>query len=217
METIESTNVRPHAILAFDIETRGEDMIAHGIMSIGFCLGHADRFEVIQSGRISLKPIVEEFQTVEKRCMNEFWSKHPEVYKQLVDEAIQPNIGMYKLSSMLDQWDCNYDLRIVSDNPSFDLGQINFYLARYGMRPLSRNRMTGEYRNMYDSDCHARGVRALGHESAWISDKDTARELGFEIETSATHLPDDDAKHIYEMYVKTVLQSVSLRKRSSGL
>lgn len=42
---------------AIDIESRGDDLIKHGILSIGYCVGRLDQEEVIEKGRISLQPL----------------------------------------------------------------------------------------------------------------------------------------------------------------
>lgn len=212
--TMAKVDVRPRAILALDIECDGEDTINNRILSIGFCLGIATSHEIIECGRVSMQPLPG--QVVEERCMTEFWSKFPHVRAQLDKEAVPAGTAIARFNEMLASWDEQYQVYIAADNPAFDLGRINYYLSYFGYRPLCRDRHTGEYRNYYDTDCFARGVRALDYFNPWTGDLDTARDLGFEITTMATHFPDVDACHVYEVHIKTVLAAVANRNRASA-
>lgn len=44
-------------LFSIDIESRGDNVIEHGVLSIGYCVGLIDRPEVLAKGRISLKPL----------------------------------------------------------------------------------------------------------------------------------------------------------------
>lgn len=226
----ESSHPKQRALLALDIESRGANIIHHGIMAIGYCLGHADTFEIIERGRICFRPmrVNDCVQTYEPRCIDEFWRKFHEIAKTLEAEALHASDAVCKFYALLQKFSREYDVSIITDFPSFDAGSIDFYLATFWFpalhfKPLSdaelhkfKNRANTlrvdmEYRPVYDTDCYARGAMGYDYSKPWVSNKDVAEKFGFEITTKNTHYPDDDACHVYEVHVKTVLAQKSAR------
>lgn len=206
-------NSKLRTILALDTEARGNNMMDHGLLSIGWCLGLTDRFEPITAGRISLLPLPG--QTYERRALIEFWDKpgNAGIKEELEGEAVPAEDGIRQFAAVVRGFDENYDVYIVSDHPSFDVGFINYYLALYGLPSLSYKTRVGdspsdvrigEYRAIYDTDSYARGSERMTYQTPWVDDAKVCESRGFTCSSKATHYPDDDATHIYEMHVKTV-------------
>ena len=200
------------AILALDIEARGPSIKDHGILSIGYCLGRADKFEILESARISMKPLPG--QEYDPKCLEEFWSRHEEIKERLEKEAQQSASAMYYFDNLLHSWDATYQVHIVADFSAFDLGFIDQYLVQFGLDPLTSTRGSGKFRPLYDTDSYARGARGMDYSNPWTSDAETASELGFEVGSQSTHYPDEDARHVYETHIKTMLLAANARKRA---
>lgn len=220
----ESSPPKKRALLALDIEARGASVIHHGILAIGYCLGREDTFEIIERGRICFRPmrVNDCVQYYEPRCVADFWSKHQDIAATLEAEALHADVAVSKFYTLLQEFSREYDVSIITDFPSFDAGFIDFYLGTYWFpalhfKPLPdaelrkfKNRANTlhvnlQYHPVYDTDCYARGAMGFDYSKPWVSDKDVAEKFGFEITTKTTHYPDDDACHIYEVHVKTVL------------
>ena len=212
------TPSKPIAILALDVELRGENIVDHGMLAIGFCLGRVDQFEVIESGRISMSPM--HFQSYSKRTMKEFWCLHADVMETLENEAISAEAAIFAFYAKLRHFESIYDIRIVSDNTGGDIGSIDYYLTTFDYPPLNYKTLSRsgvlayrtsathiplEYRPTYDTDGYARGALGYKYDQPWVSDKAVAAALGIELTNKPTHFPDDDARYVYEMHVKTVL------------
>jgi len=216
--SVNETPSTPIAILALDVELRGENIVDHGMLAIGFCLGRVDQFEVIESGRIAMSPM--QSQAYSKRTMKEFWCLHADVMETLENEAISAEAAIFAFYAKLRHFESIYDIRIVSDNTGVDIGSIDYYLSTFNYPPLKYKTLsrsgvlayrTGathiplEYRPTYDTDGYARGALGYSYDQPWVSDKAVAAALGIELTNEPTHFPDDDARCIYEMHVKTVL------------
>jgi len=195
---------RSVALVAIDIEARGQNMIRHGILSIGYCLGLASGYEVLECGRISLLPLPG--QSYEDRCLQEFWSKNEMIKKKLEAEAVSSASGIAEFHSLLVKWDKAYDLHVISDHPAFDIGFVNYYLALFGHRSMSFKAGTeaSEYRGIYDTDGYIRGRAKLDYDTPWTLSGKLETEMGICVRNKATHFPDDDARVIYESHVKIV-------------
>ena len=63
-----------NCIFAIDIETRGQDVMSHGIVSIGVCIGSATEEKIFVNKRFDILPL--QSQIMEKRCYDEFWSEY---------------------------------------------------------------------------------------------------------------------------------------------
>lgn len=168
----------PPLIFAFDIEARGQGPARHGILSIGVCVGDAEG-KVLEKRRFDLRPLPG--QGMERRCLEEFWSQHKELYETLTQDARDPLVQMNEFRALLDRWDAQADLYLVCDNPAFDGGMLNYYLD-VAQLPTLHYRMRGgrlEYRNVHDADSYGRG----------------------RMHASFEHLPENDAELIYRLHV----------------
>lgn len=227
----ESPSPKARALLALDIELRGANVLRNGIMAIGYCLGHADTFKIIERGRICIQPMCIEhrLQSYERRCVAEFWIKHQNVARTLEAEAIAPQKAVQKFYALLQKFSREYDVSIITDFPSCDAGIIDFYLATFRFpslyyKPLSNidlckyqhsvntEYVALEYHPIYDTDGYARGAMGYGYDRSQIRNVDVAARFGFEIATKASHYPDEDACHVYEVHVKTVLATTRVER-----
>ena len=129
------TEPKTKIVLSIDIETSGCNLIDNGILAIGYCIGNLDG-EVVFKDRINM--LLDDGCYFEERCVKEFWSKHEDVLKIIQEDAVGPHIGIRSFVDMVYDLEDQYELIIISDNPVFDIGFINYYMAKYlKCRPLS--------------------------------------------------------------------------------
>jgi hypothetical protein len=210
----------PRVIFAIDVEARGENMIRHGLLSIGFCVGRADRFEILEQGRFSMDPLPG--QRYEQRCIDEFWKNYSDVKQTLEEEAKEASWAISDFRDKIAEWELKSEVALVSDFPGFDFALINYYMAHFGYPAIHFKMATSilgkshVFRPTYDTDGYARGVMGYGYEYPWTSDEEVAAVLGFSVVGSKTHLPDEDAAHIYEMHIKTILAIQKLKSESAA-
>lgn len=216
--------------VSIDIESRGDDLIKHGILSIGYCVGRLDREEVLDRGRISLNPLTylsyEETKTCapqelvtarktqqfEQRCLEEFWlneDKNPggkQKLQILMAEGVDPIIGIKKFRDLLDSYDdgVNFQAKIISDNIIFDGGWIDYYLSLAGFGRLQHD-VNGRYRRVFDTVDYRRGVCRMDYGDKWMNEKQIIAHFGLTVNPDDhTHMPDDDAEYIYRFHVQLV-------------
>lgn len=215
-----TTPPKEKVVLTLDVELRGYSPTEHGILSIGFCLGRTDRFEVIETGRISLLPLTSEDgkkkQLYEERCLKDFWSRYPEIKKNLEEESQCVCGGMLAFRKKLREYEAKYDVCIASDHPSVDIGCINTYLDIYNFPPLwyemppenwkEDKDYSLRYRPIFDTDSYAKGIARQDVNTEYISEDEVAGKLGFTFEErGVVHYPDEDARRCYEFYIKCML------------
>jgi DNA polymerase III epsilon subunit-like protein len=184
-------------LLALDIETTGANLIHNAMIAIGFCLGDP-LGNVIEKGRFCFA--MEKHHVYEKRALTEFWDHHKDILEIITKEARPIESEIKRFADILDGFDKKYDLRIITDNPQFDVGFINYYFAKY----LNRNPISYKfgtiYRPIYDTDSYSRGVLKMGYKSMWTDDKFISEKFQLQVTAKPTHLPDDDAEYIYKFH-----------------
>lgn len=193
-----SSQQKPVLTFAVDIETSGPIYTKHGILSIGWCARSADGS--IKSGQINM--MLPEGTDFEQKCWDEFWSKNLPALHKLKEGAVSPLEGITAFINVLDQLEQDNDVMIITDNPSFDIGYLNYYLAVY----LNRNPLTydssGKYRPIFDTDCYTRGVLHMQYDNKWTSDRDIIAHLNIDTSDFAnhTHTPENDATRICQLH-----------------
>lgn len=136
-------------ILAFDIETSGSSYLHNGILSIGASLqdnnGKEHKFFEVNINLPREK-------VFEEKCKVNFWNKYPEALDYINSNTVEPNIGIQLFAKFLDEVDLHYPrLSIVSDNPSFDIAWLDYYLIKYSNRkPLRYSSTSDNYRMIWD-------------------------------------------------------------------
>src|SRR5689334_2010902 len=135
-------------IMAVDIETGGQLIGSAPIVAIGWCLGGLDG-HVLLKGRVSLR--YDDHHRFEKKCLEEYWYATATQKAQLETfraEAVTIKEGLALFMNQVRAAEVQFDnLYLVSDNPAFDFGFLNYYLAHYlGVLPLSYRVSDGKYR-----------------------------------------------------------------------
>lgn len=184
-------------IFAVDIETRGQGPRSHGIVSIGVCVGSTKEEKVLEKARFDLLPLPQQF--IEERCQKEFWDKHPDLYKTLQLNAKPFAEAMKSFGEFIQKWDDQGELYIVSDNPGFDFGFINYYMDLSGQHTLNYKVVDGVpiYRNTHDADSYGRGKCSQTVKDPWFCTKDHCPQVNPGLQN---HMPEDDAEYIYRTH-----------------
>ena len=110
-----------------------------------------------------------------------------------------------KVINYLDE---NFQLIIISDCATFDIGFINYYLAKY----LDRKPLTYDYKDnfrpVYDSDSYNRGVVKATYRNIYTNDIQIMKKLKFNVsKTGVNHMPEDDAEYIYNLHRMVLIKS----------
>jgi len=208
-------------VIALDIESRGMSPKKHGILSIGMCIGSAEEDLVLIKKRFDLEPLPG--QQMEKRCQDEFWSKHQDIYAILTQDPKPVKEVMTAFRAIIDKWHAvAEDVYLVSDNPAFDFGLLNYYLDEFDLLPLSYKRNKEgkpEYVALHDSDSYARGALGQGFNAQWVNDTEVIKEHLHAQDTlnkdSHNHLPEKDAEFIYRLHYQVVNKSPLKRAKTS--
>ncbi len=199
---------KPIITLSVDIEASGPNYTKHGILGLGWCT--RDSAGNIKSGQINM--YLPEGADFEQKCWEEFWSKNLPVLHKLKENAVSPLEGITAFINLLDQLEQDNDVMIITDNPSFDISYLNYYLATY----LNRNPLTydsfGNYRPIFDTDCYTRGVLHMQYDNKWTSDSDIIAHLNIDTSEFAahTHTPESDATRICQLHAAVLSKLKSL-------
>jgi hypothetical protein len=189
---------------AVDIETTGPKFSKNAIIAIGYCAGTLD-------GEILLKKCIKlelDGRSFDPECVKQFWSKYPTLLSDLQTNPMSVKDGLTEFVNDLDTLNSTYQVIIISDNPSYDLGFLNYYLDCYLDRyPLNYIKGDGGlYRPVFDTDAYTRGLMKMDYTSLWTSDSAVRSQLGFEIPSTVIHdhHPENDAEYIYQQHRLTI-------------
>ncbi|XWV26889.1 hypothetical protein QJ857_gp0161 [Tupanvirus soda lake] len=187
-------------LFAIDIETNGPNMFQHEIISIGYCVGNING-KVFEKHRINFK-----YTSAFSDSCWKFWSKFADVLNDLKKDALEPQLAIKEFIDVLDRYDDAYDVRIITDNPSYDTSFINFYLNRY----LNRNPINyikgndDQYRCIFDTDSYSRGALKMDYTNPWIHDGNIIKKLNLNFDANHSHYPDEDAEYIYKFHLALI-------------
>lgn len=195
------TTMKPVAILAIDIETSGPRPSKDFILSIGWCLGTTDG-RIIDNSRIDFKPPLD--ATFDQFTFDNFWKNHRTKLSTFTTTGRNHVTAISDFATVIDTFDGEYDLRIITDNPAFDMGFINYafdiHLNRLPITYLLNDQRY--YRPIFDTDSFNRAFLGQQHDQMWTSDSDVIAKLGSEIDVADhDHWPENDARHIYKLHV----------------
>ena len=193
-------------LCAIDIETSGPKLIKNGILSIGICAGSVTGAILVKQ-RFDLK--LDEGQEYDKECYDNFWKKNLNVLEEIKKNAVPPEEAMTKFMKIIDSLDEKYQLIIISDCATFDIGFINYYLSKYlDRKPLTYN-IKGEFRPVYDTDCYSRGAVGASYRNIYTDDTKVMKILRFTVSRVGTaHMPEDDAEYIYNMHRMVLIKNM---------
>jgi hypothetical protein len=173
-------------IIAIDIEKAGKGF-EHSLLAIGICLGD-DKGNVIEKKTWCFKG-----DCFELRCFNEFWSKYKDLLNTIMTKAIDIKEGLFDFMLYMESLESRYSnkLLILSDNPNFDIGQIDYYIYKHLDRhqPL-RYTKSGGYRSISDP-------------SEMMNNRSFSEDLYKELDllVKHDHWPENDAEYIYQNYI----------------
>lgn len=197
---------KPIILCAIDIETSGPKLIKNGILSIGICVGSVTGSILIKK-RFDLN--LDEEQEYDKDCYENFWKKNLGVLKEIKKNAIPPRDAMINFMKEIDYFDEKYQLIIISDCATFDIGFVNYYLSKYlDRKPLTYN-IKGDFRPVYDTDCYSRGAIGASYKNIYTDDTKIMNLFKFTISRNGVaHMPEDDAEYIYNMHRMVLIKNM---------
>jgi len=180
--------------ISIDIETGGQSPKLHPLLAIGAVVAkpgkyYAGQVEILERAYWCLEPFPE--QTMEERCVQEFWSNYADVLNRIKANAVEP-IGALKsfskwLDGILEQYPSK-KVSFVSDNPLFDLGFLDTVLIDRGIRTSSIRNLGGVYRFVCDPSEMQSGL------GDWTADALARQEVEHD------HWPVNDAEFIMRSY-----------------
>jgi hypothetical protein len=198
-------NQKPTIVFAFDVEARGKSMIHHGIVSVGVCIGTANGV-VLFKCRWNVAPIPGQFY--EQRCLDEFWSAHPQLKEELEKKPVDAVEFAAQFRELINIWEKDADLYLLTDNPAFDASFINYYLDSAGQASMQYAEDRKTYAHaVHDSDSFVRGALRYHWTEQWVSDDEAMRQLAIVAPGTSElvpHMPEDDAERIFRNHVRIV-------------
>lgn len=210
-------------IMAFDIESTGyHDMVSRPvIIGIGGVLMDSELNVVDKIFLPALTPDVK----FEPGCWSSFWSKHTEQLEVMRIEGKYDNV-IREVARKLYDWinECDHAhhgaIRIVSDNPSFDIHHLSDLVVRYVDSGAPFTHILGRYKSVYDTNSILHTVSMSGEYGA---DEDLVvaeMEKQYDIPASSVvhdHNPVNDAITIARSYwIVWSVYSKKYNRRSSG-
>jgi hypothetical protein len=151
-------------------------------------------------------------QTFEQRCLDEFWNKQPKGFlESLQQNTVEARVFATQFRELLNKFDKN--LYILSDNPTFDCGYINYYLDYFGLDSMQFGSDGKSYRVIHDSDSYACGIVKAPITYNWPNDSDIRKILhiedNFVSNTLVPYNPTDDATKIF-IHFTNILKNAAL-------
>lgn len=188
-------------ILAIDIETTGPSVYRNDMFAIGYV--YLNSFsDVLLKKRISLNYNNERF---DGKCLN-FWlrEKNYKIFEQITKETVPIRYAMEIFYNDFMAFKKNYNVIIVSDNPTFDIGFINYYLDKYiGKPPININ---PHFSPIHDLKSFLRGK--CSHIK--ISSKNITIQKYCDllyistVDINHDHNPENDAEYIAKVYFRAI-------------
>ena len=194
-------------LCAIDIETSGPNIIKNGILSIGICAGTVTG-NIIVRRRIDVK--LHRSKSFDTNTWDNFWCKNKKILEIIQEHPLEESAAVIEFINVIDDLEDNYKVIIISDNPVFDIGFLNYYLAFYINRlPLQYDK-EGVFRPIYDTDSYTRGVLRKNYNNIYTDDKEIIKKLNIELpqlDSSKKHLPEYDAEYIYHLHRMILIKS----------
>lgn len=177
--------------LAIDIEKCGDSPMNHPVLAIGTCVG-TDDGEVLEKKTWCLWPFPG--QVMEPRCLKEFWDPRPELLKKIASCAVPPLPALIEFNTWLNGLAERHGagkVRILSDNPAFDIGTLDFVLCTRGIRDMPLRYLGDDtYRSITDPSEMIGGQGSQKLVDGWIGAR-----------VQHDHWPENDAEYIYWQYI----------------
>ena len=205
-----------HEILvSVDIEKAGPYLEQNPVISVGFCVGNTEG-EVLEQKRFNIKinwpgeytslfhsiiNTISNFfypRNFDEECWTSFWSKLPtNVIEDCKKNAKDEETTWIEIALYLDELENRYPedthkIKFLTDNASFDIGNIDYYLEKYTGRKPMRYSESGKYRSIIGSD-----------DMFFMIPERIRKEYSDKIDSQVKHdhNPVNDAHYIYLQYV----------------
>lgn len=187
-------------VIAFDVETGGQFMDENQLLEVSGVVMDLDG-NILDSLKVSLKIT----QPFEKRCMDEFWSKHKDVLDKIIANAIDASDAMLKFATWLDEMDEKHDKPIrLSDFSCFDIAWINLFLSKYTNRPCvyhAKDKMKNDYEMWHVIDTWSMYLGAHINITGLLELDDVKKKLGINSKRfENTHDSLEDASNIADNF-----------------
>jgi hypothetical protein len=200
------TQPKKTVYLVFDIETAGKDL-HHSFLAVGMCYGDfekgviCDEVLAVNDGKgINFEP----------RCLYEFWSKHLDVLKALEKAGKPIDLQMDRLRDWLSWFDNeykDYNVKILSDNPAFDIARLDHHFVRESRGHSVRYSRSGIYRSIEDPSERLEALLLTETANKIIPDL---------IPNYVPHNPSSDAQYIFWQHVIASAATNMLRDGKKG-
>ena len=172
--------------LAFDVEAGGPGL-EHPIVSVGCCYGTSPK-------NFTKKRWTFDFNETDfdPKCKSEFWDKNILLLQKFKEES---HHNWHDINNFLEDLEKKYPLTnfkwvIVSDNPAYDLGKIDYYLHKFCARLPVRYSNHGDYRWVSDPSEQSRFFPNKSLITNYVNQH-----------AQHTHFPDEDAeKMLFEQF-----------------
>jgi hypothetical protein len=130
-----------HGVLSIDIETYGP----HGpILAIGAVFGSCRHVKSPATFCVALE--VDPHQCSDERS-NLFWKRNAALHTAMESTCVPFAEGMHQFLAFLDRcWKKSPSLKIVTDNPSFDIGLVDRLMQCMHRDTLQYNQLSGKYK-----------------------------------------------------------------------
>jgi len=151
-------------LVAVDIEKTGHLLTRHPVVSFGLVVGELDG-KILERLKVNFKvkwPQENETENkgdlhdFEERCWTEFWLPNLEKFQPNCTsnpDPISQAEGWSKIANFINELETKYKNRkivFLSDNPSFDVANIDYYLEFYANRAPMRYTTGLKYRSIQD-------------------------------------------------------------------
>lgn len=164
----------------------------HELMAIGTAFVAWDKTpRVVNRRRFVLPFAIDRF---DKITYDNFWIRHLDVLEVLKSE--RKSSALHDFLAYVRELDAQGRVIIVTDNPAYDVGWINFYLAMQRMMPLDYSYVGGSYTHRKHLD-----VRSLMLGLQMTSSVNRSRQR---LVNYKPHLPDWDAEHVLHIFCKSL-------------
>jgi len=177
-------------VLAIDVEATGQGLRTNFMTAIGAALVQCGSGEKVAGFQSYLAQ--PEATDWEQRCVDEFWSKFPDVWeetKKKVAAASHPDVVMDRFRKWVLEVTKDKKVKIVFDTSGFDQAWVDYYLGN-----ISCLYLLGYYDQPMDISSYMRGVGKGGFGDSGKKSFTKATGIEFpEWEEKHDHNPENDA------------------------
>jgi hypothetical protein len=184
--------------LCIDIETSGPYVTQNEIIAIGTCYINSENESIIEIKRFTFDYSDEKFN---EQTYAEFWQHHQDklaVFKNDKKSTIN------HFADYVDTLQTNEkDLIIISDNPQFDIGFINYYYETILKRKPLCYTKNGKYQLIVDQNTYLWAMLPE-QKSPWVLDATINKKYNLQVIYQSDHYPENDATNICWMLIKAI-------------